>query len=181
MNIDASTGTASPIRPVRDGSLITTPLDSSAPFPAVSKPILLSTVLTEAGPAIYGGFPDAVPSFELQPIMEATFGVNRTDIILSSDEYPAPASDGTDGDDARPQLQAMGTDYIWRCSGWTLARNWVANGGTAFVGLYTVGATYPSNDDVPFCAQSGSVCHEDDIEIVVRIQCIYSVRLVSSC
>jgi hypothetical protein len=69
--------------------------------------------------------------------------------------------------DARVQLQELGTDYLWRCSAWTFARNWVQNGGTAYVGKYLVGATYPGNGEVPYCIQPGIVCHQDDIEIVV--------------
>lgn len=32
--------------------------------------------------------------------------------------------------------------------------------------MYVTGATYPDNNDIPFCLEAGSVCHEDDIEIV---------------
>jgi len=42
----------------------------------------------------------------------------------------------------------------------------VQNGGTAYVGKYLVGATYPGNEGVPYCTQPGIVCHQDDIEIV---------------
>jgi hypothetical protein len=55
-SIDVSTGSTEPIRPVRDGSLITTPLNLTAAFPMVNKPILLSNVKNEAGPTISGMF-----------------------------------------------------------------------------------------------------------------------------
>jgi len=55
---------------------------------------------------------------------------------------------------------------LWKCSSWTFVRNWVANGGKAYVGLYVAGATYPGNEQAPFCTLPGSVCHQDDIEIV---------------
>ena len=70
--------------------------------------------------------------------------------------------------DARVQLEQIGTDQIWRCPTWTFARSWTQNGGRAFVAHYTLGATYFDNEDVPYCSEAGIVCHEDDIEIVVR-------------
>ncbi|KAF8892430.1 Alpha/Beta hydrolase protein [Infundibulicybe gibba] len=136
--IDPAAGMAQPIRPVRDGSFITSPLDSTAPFPSVNKPILLSSF---------------------------TFGPDRTNTILSSPHYP-PTPPALGLPDARVQLQLIGTDYLWKCSSWTFARNWVQKGGKAFVGLYTLGASYPGNEAVPFCTQDGAVCHQDDIQIV---------------
>jgi hypothetical protein len=154
------------MRPVLDGSFITTPLDSTAPFPSVSKPLLITSVANEAGPAIYGNIPDPLPESAFSPLCLATFlSTKRTDIIVSSPFYSFPPSGGDI--DSRVQLQELGTDYIWRCSAWTFARNWVQNGGTAYVGKYLVGATYPDNQEVPYCTQPGIVCHEDDIEIVV--------------
>ncbi|EEB93648.1 hypothetical protein MPER_07663 [Moniliophthora perniciosa FA553] len=76
-----------------------------------------------------------------------------------------PLSDGTV--DARVQLEKVGTDQMWKCAGWTFARNWVQHGGKAFVGVYIVGSTYPGiNEATSVCGQSGYVCHEGDIEIV---------------
>jgi hypothetical protein len=164
ITIDPSAGQAEPMRPVNDGSFITSTLDSSSPFPHVSKPLLISTVLDEAGPAIFSAFPNTVPESEFGPIVNATFGPSRTNTLLASKFYTAPPGNNAD---ARVQLQTMGTDYLFKCPSWTFARNWVMNGGTAFVGLYTVGSTYPDNSGIPFCTQPGSVCHEDDIEIVV--------------
>ncbi|KAH0583691.1 hypothetical protein H2248_009300 [Termitomyces sp. 'cryptogamus'] len=165
-SLDPSTGAAEPIRPVRDGTLITSPLDSSAAFPSVSKPILVTTVLNEAGFAIYGQFPNPLPSAYFEPMCDATFGANRTTIIVDSPYYPAtPGPDGGDPD-ARSQLQLVGTDYLWKCSGWTFARNWVQNGGTAYVGEYQLGASYAGNNAVSYCTEEGVVCHQDDIEII---------------
>ena len=125
----------------------------------------------EAGPAIYGGFTDPLPQSAFLPICQATFlSTERTNIITSSPFYSFPPSDSVV--DARIQLQELGTDYLWRCSAWTFARNWVAHGGTAYVGKYLLGATYPGNEEVPFCTQPGIVCHEDDIEIVVSTHVI---------
>ncbi|KAJ7761182.1 alpha beta-hydrolase [Mycena maculata] len=159
-----STGQGEPLHPVLDGQLVTTPLDSTAPFPAVSKPLLLTNVHNEAGPTIYNLVfpgPDPIPAVEFEPVVDASLGANRTAIVMSSPFYPVDPNG-----DARVPLQVLGTDYIWRCPTWTLARNWVANGGSAFVGMYTVGATYPLNADIPYCLEDGVVCHQDDIYIV---------------
>lgn len=154
-------GQFEPMRPVLDGSFITTTLDSTTPYPSVSKPLLVTTVAQEAGFAIYSANPVLTQS-DLSAAVNATFGPDRTKTILSSSFYPS-------NPDARVQLQAMGTDYLWKCSSWTFARNWVGHGGTVFVGEYVVGATYPGNEAAPFCTQPGNVCHEDDIEIVVSM------------
>ena len=163
-----------PIRPVLDGSFITTPLDSTAPFPSVSKHLLITSVANEAGPAIYGGFSNPLPQSAFSPLCQAAFlSPKRTDIIVSSPFYSFTSSGGVI--DARIQLQELGTDYQWRCPAWTFARNWVQNGGTAYVGKYLIGATYPGNQKVPYCTQPGIVCHQDDIEIVVSISSSFSV------
>jgi hypothetical protein len=168
-NLDPAAGSSQPMRPVLDGSFITTPLDSTAAFPSVSKPVLVTSVSQEAGFAIYGAFTDPLPEEAFQPICDATFGPDRTAVIVNSSYY-APIPSLTDGSiDARAQLQVVGTDYLWRCSGWTFARTWVQNGGTAYVGQFVVGATYPGNEAVPYCTQPGIVCHQDDIQIVVSI------------
>ncbi|KAG6833658.1 hypothetical protein H0H87_002854 [Tephrocybe sp. NHM501043] len=164
--LDASAGLSQPIRPVRDGTFITSPLDSSAAFPTVSKPVLITSVLNEAGYAIYGQFTDPLPSDAFEPVCDATFGADRTALVVDSPYYLAAAvADGGDSD-ARVQLQEVGTDYLWKCSGWTFARSWVQHGGKAYVGEYQLGASYAGNDAVPYCAEPGVVCHQDDIEIV---------------
>ncbi|KAG6838196.1 hypothetical protein C0991_000501, partial [Blastosporella zonata] len=127
---------------------------------------MVTTVLNEAGLAIYGSFPDPLPSSAFDPACQATFGANRTAVVVDSPYYPpAPSIDGSDPD-ARIQLQSVGTDYLWKCSGWTLARNWVQNGGQVYVGEYQLGASYPGNSAVSYCTEPGVVCHQDDIEIV---------------
>lgn len=165
--IDPSTTQSEPIRVVRDGTFITSPLDLTAAFPHVTKPILITNVQNEAGFPIYNAFPSTIPEDLLQTVVNATFGTPRTGQILSSAHYRPPSSTAAGTGDARVQLQQMGTDYIWRCSGWTFGRNWVGNGGKAFVGMYVVGATYPGNEQVPYCTSNGAVCHQDDIQIVV--------------
>ncbi|TDL24934.1 alpha/beta-hydrolase [Rickenella mellea] len=166
-SIDPAAGLNEPIRPCLDGTLITSPLDSTHSYPSVNKPLIISTVLNEAGNAIYNynAFPDPLPGSAFEPVVEATFGQPRTQQICSSTFYGVPTS-GNLAIDVRPQIEKLGTDYIWKCSSWTFARNWIAHGGSAHVGMYVVGATYPSNANVPFCASGGGICHEDDIMLL---------------
>lgn len=180
-DIDPSVTQAEPIRVVHDGTFITSTLDSSSPFPHVTKPLLISTVLNEAGASIYGTFNESLPEAEFDYVVNATFGSPRTQQVTSSALYASPAD--ASGADARAQLQTLGTDYIWKCSSWTMARSWAANGGSAYVGMYVVGATYPGNDQIPYCTQPGVVCHEDDIEIVVSpsSRCSFPSKLNFVC
>ena len=168
MNIDPSATPEEPMRPVHDGVLITSTLDSSSPFPQVSKPIILSTVANEAGPAIYGSITSPLDEPTYEWIVESSFGETAASNLLAYPGYQVPNATYGQLTDARIQLEQMGTDQIWRCPIWTFARSWTQNGGNAFVAHYTVGATYPDNDGVPYCFGAGVVCHEDDIEIVVR-------------
>ena len=169
-SLDPSTGLGEPLRIVRDGSFITTPLDSTAPFPSVSKPILLTNVKNEAALSIYGDDAPAIAPSDYEELVEETFG-DATAAILNNTNYAiAPTTNGTENSDVneQPTLEKLGTDQIWRCPTWTFARNWVAHGAKAYVGLYVVGASYPGNTDVTsFCGEPGIVCHQDDIEIVV--------------
>ncbi|KAJ7818329.1 alpha/beta-hydrolase [Mycena olivaceomarginata] len=163
-DLDPAAGMGEPLRPVRDGQLITTPLDSTAPFPAVSKPLLLTNVKNEGGPTVYQLLfpgPDPLPASWFEPVCDQSLGPNRTQIVEDSGFYPVDP----DGD-TRVPLEILTTDYIWKCSTWTFARNWVSHGGPAFVGLYTLGATYPANVNTTFCVEDGAVCHRDDIYIV---------------
>lgn len=153
------------MRPVHDGSLITSPLDITAPFPRQSKTIIVSTVQNEAGPAIFNGIGDPLPESALEMVVNITMGTDRTNKLLASPFYQLPAGADADTFDARLQLISMGTDQIWRCPSWTFARSWAAAGGKVYVGEYIIGATYPDNEDISFCTQGGTVCHEDDIQI----------------
>ncbi|KIY42927.1 alpha/beta-hydrolase [Fistulina hepatica ATCC 64428] len=166
-SIDASAGSAEPIRPVHDGTLITSALDLTvaSDFPAQTKTILLSNVKNEAGPTIYGDFTSVLPSSYFDIITEEMLGDPRATTVENSSYYTTTAIPAS-ADDARVSLEVLGTDYMWRCATWSFAGLWASNGGTAYVGLYTVGATYPDNEDIPFCADDGGICHEDDIEIV---------------
>jgi carboxylesterase type B len=155
-----------PIRPVRDSSFIASSLDASAaPFPSVSKRLLITTVLNDAGPAIYNFFPDPLPESLWQPIVDGSLGPTRGPAVRGSPYYPVTPDLSND---IRPLLEKLGTDQQWKCSSWTFARNWVSHGGSAYVGVFNVGALYETNIGVPFCSAAGHVCHEGDIKIVVR-------------
>ncbi|CAK5277677.1 unnamed protein product [Mycena citricolor] len=162
--LDASTGLGEPIRSVKDGVLVTNPLDLTAAFPTVSKPLLLTNVKDEGGWTVYDNLfpgPDAYPTAYWDPVLQQTLGSDRTTTVDNSDFYPLDSSV-----DMRVPLQTLVTDSIWRCPTWTFARNWAANGGSAYVGVFTVGATYPVNQNITFCTTDGAVCHQDDIEII---------------
>lgn len=165
-NIDSSATQAEPMRPVHDGILITSTLDSTTPFPQVSKAVILSTVLNEAGPAIYGLFTDPMSTSFYEAMVNASFEEPRASNLLASPHYQVPVLGNGTTADARVQLEKMGSDQVWRCPTWTFARNWVQHGGKAYVAQFTVGATYPDNQGIPYCTEAGVVCHEDDIEIV---------------
>ncbi|KAH9011611.1 alpha beta-hydrolase [Lactarius pseudohatsudake] len=166
VNIDPSATRAEPMRPVHDGTLITSTLDSTTHFPKVSKAVILSTVLDEAGPAIYGQFTDPMSTSFYEEMVHASFEEPRASNLLASPHYEVPVLRHGGAADARVQLEKMGSDQVWRCSTWSFARSWTQNGGKAYVAQYTVGATYPDNQGIPYCTRAGVVCHEDDIQIV---------------
>lgn len=158
---------SSPIRPSPCGQFITHTLTDSSTFPPASelKPIVITTVKNESVPTVFSFFPDSQA-----PISEDTFeaflvenlGQNRTAKVLDSPFYQFNASV-----DLRTVVGIISTDALWRCPSWVLSKNWAAHGGTKqYTGLFTVGITYPSNQDVSECTQPGVVCHQDDIEVV---------------
>jgi hypothetical protein len=167
ITLDPAAGSGEPIRPVHDGQLITQTLTTSSPFPPVSKPILVTTVVNEAGPTIYTLFDSPVSAQGFAVDVNLFLGSSRADTVLASPFYPVQTSGASV--DTRPSLEKLGTDYMWKCSSWTFSRTWASNGGPSYVGMYVLGATYPDNAGIPFCTTNGTVCHEDDIQIVVRL------------
>ena len=167
-SIDPSLGSFEPMRCVTDGSLITSPLDATAFFPPQSKPIIVSTVADESGKIIYGTYTSPVSESEWEQAVQQSLGSSRAATVTNSSFYAIPSQDASNASsfDARTQLEALGTDQIWRCPSWTFARLFAAAGGTVYVGEYAVGVTYPDNEAVPYCTEGDTVCHEDDIEIV---------------
>lgn len=176
VNIDPSATRAEPMRPVHDGTVITSTLDSTTPFPKVSKSVILSTVLNDAGPAIYGQFTHPMSTSFYEAMVHGSFEEPEASNLLTSPHYQVPVLRDGNAADARVQLEKMGSDQVWRCPTWTFARSWTQHGGKAYVAQYTVGATYPDNQGIPYCTRAGVVCHEDDIQIVVR----FSIHSFSS-
>jgi carboxylesterase type B len=166
--VDPAAGGGEQFRPVRDGTFITSPLDSTAAFLKQTKPLLITTVNKEAASTIYNGYTVPTTINNYTDAVDATYPTSSKQ-ILSSSYYGVPASMQTQSNpDTRPQLEVLGTDGIWRCPSWTFARSWANAGGRAYVGEFAVGASYPGsgNSDLAACMQPGAVCHQDDIQIV---------------
>ena len=130
-------------------------------FPSTLKPILLTTVKDEAltGTQLFFGYP--VPASNFETSLHFTLGPERAAIVANTPFYPFSPTD----DDVRDVYAVIGTDEIWKCPVWTFARAWAARGGTAYVGEFTLGATYPPNQSFDGCT-SGAICHLDDIFIL---------------
>lgn len=151
-----------PIRPVLDGVVITTSLTTS--FPSTSKPLLITTVRDEAAPQLYSMLPPfPLPEYYFDIVIAAQLGPTRTATIDASPYYPHTI---VTGDEVRDALIKSGTDFIWRCPSWTLARQWKQRGGTVYVGQFTVAINYPSNAAFSQCVDGSKICHQGDIEIL---------------
>jgi hypothetical protein len=160
--IDPSTSGDEPIRVVHDGQFITSTLTGKS-FPRTLKPIVLTNVNMEAGPAIFSSI-GPLPSAAWNQVLSQSFTSDEVHEIDDSGFYHIP----TNSDDIRPELVNLGTDQIWRCPTWTLARAWAELGGQTYVGVFDVGNVYPDIADISFCT-STNVCHEGDIEVVVSL------------
>ncbi|TFY76542.1 hypothetical protein EWM64_g7471, partial [Hericium alpestre] len=111
-SVEPSATQSEPMRPVHDGTLLTTTLDSCTPFPQVSKPLLISTVLNEAGLTIYGNFDGPLSPSLYSQIVNGTFGDPRSDTILSTQAYTVPVLADGQSADARVPLEVLGTDSV---------------------------------------------------------------------
>ncbi|KAF8330047.1 Alpha/Beta hydrolase protein [Cantharellus anzutake] len=164
--ISPAAGSAEPIRPSVDGQFITTSLSRNS-YPSLLKPLLVTTVMDEAGFLIGETLPLGFPEQNYVPIVQATFG-NRTATILASPWYNVSSMKvvpGQPDDRTRETLSVLGSDATWRCPSWSFARSYAARGGNVYVGLFRRGATYAGNDASDFCTVGGRVCHQDDIYI----------------
>ena len=157
--IDPEAGLGQPTRPVLDGTVLTTSLTTT--FPSTLKPLLLTTVKDDGLVGTYMVFSTAVPAEYFIPALTFTLDAGRAAILANTSFYPFSQSDT----DVRPVFAVIATDEVWRCPAGTLAQAWATRGGTAYVGGFTLGATYPGNGDFAACT-SGGVCHQDDIFIV---------------
>ncbi|OCF40049.1 hypothetical protein I317_06124 [Kwoniella heveanensis CBS 569] len=135
--------------------------------------LLLSTVSNEAGSALQATFPAPVPLSNDTYFASLSMIVNpdRAKIITSSAQYALPSVNssseagvyGQGGDMFRETYERAATDGIWRCPNRDVARAWSRAGGKVWVGEWTKGATYPTNQQSGgYCEQKGRVCHEED-------------------
>ena len=67
---------------------------------------------------------------------------------------------GTGGDTFRETFEKIVTDGIWKCPARQAGREWAKNGGKVWVGEWTKGRAYVSNQDGGYCSEKGRVCHE---------------------
>jgi hypothetical protein len=155
-------GSSEPLRPTTDSTNFLTSTLSGNSWPSPLKPLLFTNVKNEAGQVIGSNLWEGFPTDYYSPTVEATFGENRTDVLLAAPYYNLNNFPGDDT--TREALELMGTDASWRCGGWMLARGYAGKGGSVHTGMFVQGATYTSNADIDYCA--GRVCHEDDIYIV---------------
>jgi len=163
--IDGATAGPVPFRPVHDGSLITTTLTSTFPSGSL-KPLLITTVANEGAAAIFqpGAVPAGLPAELFAPVLSSLIADDRAQRIVDSPFY-TPLTSGDDG--LRVALAEVIGDLAFRCADWVLARAWAARGGNVFTGVFTRGATHPSNDAIDFCVSSPThVCHQDEIPVI---------------
>ncbi|GJJ12326.1 hypothetical protein Clacol_006567 [Clathrus columnatus] len=158
---------ASPIRPSPSRDFILYTFTNSSTFPPASdmKPVVLTNVKDEAMPSVYTIFPDSNGPISLdmfEGFLIENIGQNRSNQVLDAPFYQFNSSV-----DLRTVLQTLSTDEVWRCPAWTLARNLATRRSPGqYTGLFTVGITYPPNVNITECIQPGSVCHQDDIEVL---------------
>ncbi|KAG8896867.1 hypothetical protein FRB99_008608, partial [Tulasnella sp. 403] len=166
--VDPSVGTGEPLRPIVDGTTIQFSLTTT--YPSQKKPLFITNNKNEAGQAIGNSYPFGCAGCDFVSSMVFALGQNRTDTILAAPWYnPSPPADRTiapayrqNGDVIRQALERIGTDQQWRCANWDFARRWAGVGGTAYVGVFDLGALYTDNVSNNYCTQDGVVCHEDE-------------------
>ncbi|KAG8745605.1 hypothetical protein FRC10_007496 [Ceratobasidium sp. 414] len=165
--LDPASAGGSPIRPMHDGQLIQYTLTDGS-FPPQMKNVMVMTVKDEAAAVIGTMMSTQIPPAAVDPTIEGFYGTPRGTTIVESDNYNAntyAAQAGVaPGDQGRAALTELFTDGLWRCPSWTFSRSWAGKGGQVYTGVFQIGATYPSNSGVAYCA--GRVCHQDDIYIL---------------
>lgn len=67
---------------------------------------------------------------------------------------------GSGGDIFRETFEKIISDGIWRSPARQVGREWAKNGGKVWVGEWTKGKGYVSNQAGGYCAEKGRVCHE---------------------
>lgn len=171
--VDPSVGNGEPLRPTVDGTTIKYTLTTT--FPPTKRPILMTTNKNEGGQAVGQWFPQGYSTDAFLPAIQSTLGNDRAATVNNSPYYNPTGSNLVqpyvqNGDVTRQAFDRVGTDQSWRCENWAFARRWTAAGGTAYVGVFQIGATYPTNAQVDYCTTplggANPVCHEDEIYLL---------------
>ncbi|KIO29359.1 hypothetical protein M407DRAFT_70684 [Tulasnella calospora MUT 4182] len=173
--VDPSVGNGEPLRPVVDGTTIKYTLTTT--FPPTKRPVLMTTNKNEGGQAVGQWFPQGLTTDAFLPSIQGTLGNDRAQTVNDSPYYNPTGSNLVEpyvqnGDVTRQSFDRVGTDQSWRCENWAFARRWTAAGGTAYVGVFELGATYPTNANIDYCTTpltsggTNPVCHEDEIYII---------------
>ncbi|KAG8907869.1 hypothetical protein FRC00_011563, partial [Tulasnella sp. 408] len=172
-SVDPSVGNGEPLRPTVDGTTIKYTLTTT--FPPTKRPLLITTNKNEGGQAVGQYFPEGLTTDAFLPSIQSTLGNDRAQTVNDSPYYNPTASNLVqpyvqNGDVTRQSFDRVGTDQSWRCENWSFARRWTAAGGTAYVGVFQIGATYPTNAGIDYCTTllggSNPVCHQDEIYLL---------------
>jgi hypothetical protein len=119
---------------------------------------LITSTANEAGQIVDTLFPAAVPSSNTTLLSTLSFlvGEERAAALLVSGKYQL----GNGEDTFRETFEKIVTDGIWRCPARQVGREWAKNGGRVWVGEWTKGKGYVSNQGGGYCSAKGRVCHE---------------------
>jgi len=157
--VDPATAGPVPFRPVHDGLCLTTTLTTT--FPPTDKPLLITTVVDDGGPAIFNpfsGIPAGLPAEYFAGILTLMMPNDSRVTKVVESPYYTPLTTREDG--VRIALSQFVGDLGFRCADWVLARAWAARGGKVYAGVFMRGATHPANDGIDFCKIDGHVCHQ---------------------
>jgi hypothetical protein len=119
---------------------------------------LITSTANEAGQIIDALFSTPIPASNSTLLSTLSFlmGEERAAALVVSGKYHL----GSGGDTFRETLEKIVTDGIWRCPARQAGREWARGGGNVWVGEWTKGRTYASNQGGGYCLQDGRVCHE---------------------
>jgi hypothetical protein len=130
-------------------------------------PLLLTTVQSEAGALVQSLFPDPIDDPAIaQAALQGLLGAENAQTLSDIPEYDLANRTSMDKlklpgvDEIRSTLVRVLTDGVWRCPSRDFAeRRTKAGGRDVWVGEWSKGKKYPSNEGGSIC-QSVVVCHE---------------------
>lgn len=106
-------------------------------------------------------------------VLSGFVGQERASIIASSPPYALPASGQGREDEFRQKFERLVTDGVWRCASRDFARRWAGAGGNVWVGEWTRGRRYVSNEGGSYCTGDG-VCHEVSMSVSVSFSDVFT-------